>query len=187
MKRLDVENSVNDGMAQGDLVQNEMTREEQDEALRDQAGPILEGIIAAARNVSEETKEITLARNGKVYFKLTIRPVSDSKAKELRRKSTRYAKNKMYGVKVPEETDMTQYRSRLVYEATVNKDETWDYKPLWKALEPEFPVVQGWQTVDLALLAGEKDRIVDEINLLSGYVDDEEESDEEKMEDTIKN
>lgn len=187
MKRLDVENSGNDGMAQGDLVQNEMTREEQDEALRGQAGPILEGIIAAARNVSEETKEITLARNGKVYFKLTIRPVSDSKAKELRRKSTRYAKNKMYGVKVPEETDMTQYRSRLVYEATVNKAETWDYKPLWKALEPEFPVVQGWQTVDLALLAGEKDRIVDEINLLSGYVDDEEESDEEKMEDTIKN
>lgn len=181
MKRLDVE-PMNQGYE--DVVQD-MDQEEQDAALREQAAPILEGIIAAAQNVAEETKDIMLTRNGKAYFKLTIRPLPDALAKKLRKQCTKYSKSKSYGVKVPEETDTTKYHSLLVYEATVNKDETWDNKELWRALESRYPIVQGWETVDQVLLAGEKDRIVDEINALSGYSD--EEDDEENLEETVKN
>lgn len=180
MRRLDVETTG----------YTELDQESQNEALREQASPILEGIIAAAQNVAEENKEITLSRNGKSYFKLVIQPLSDSTVKRLRQKCTKYTKSKAYGVKVPEDTDLTKYRSMFIYEATINKDETWDNKELWKVLEPRFPIVQGWQTIDQVLLAGEKDRIVDEINMLSGYTDDEDEdskSDEENLEDVVKN
>lgn len=177
MKRLDIEDVD---------VQGDMTAKEQEETIRQQAGCIMEGIIAAAQNLAEETKEITITRNGRPYFRLVIRPISEMTAKDLRKKCTKYAKNKAYGVRVPEETDMTRYRSMLVYEATVNREETWDSRILWKALESRYPIIQGWETVDQVLLAGEKDRIVDEINELSGYIDEDEE-DEEKLEETIKN
>lgn len=180
MRRLDVETTG----------YTDIDQENQDEALREQASPILEGIIAAAQNIAEETKEITLTRNGKAYFKLVIQPLSDATNKKLRQKCTKYTKSKAYGVRVPEETDQTKYRSLLIYEATINRDETWDNKDLWKALESRFPIVQGWQTIDQVLLAGEKERIVDEINMLSGYTDDDEEdskSDEENLEDVVKN
>ncbi len=84
---------------------------------------------------------------------------------------------------MPEDTDMTKFRSMLIYEATVNKTETWDNKELWKALESQYPVVTGWETIDQVLLAGEKERIVDAISALSGYRDE----DEEALEDTVKN
>lgn len=179
MRRLDVETTE----------YADIDQEDQNESLREQASSILEGIIAAAQNVAEETKEITLSRNGKSYFKLVIQPLSDSTSKKIRQKCTKYTKRKSYGVKVPEETDSTKYRSMLIYEATINRDETWDNKELWKALEPRFPIIQGWQTIDQVLLAGEKERIVDEINLLSGYADDDDDgkSDEENLEDIVKN
>ena len=176
MRRYDVENMK-------DERKEDLTPEEQGEVLREQAAPILEGIIAAAQNLAEETREIVLARNGKAYFKLVVRPVSDVAAKNLRKKCTKYAKNKAYGVRMPEDTDMSKYRSLLIYEATVNKDETWDNKALWKALEDVYPIVQGWETIDQVLLAGEKDRITDVINEISGYMED----DEEELEETVKN
>ncbi len=173
MKRLDINEKQID--------MENLTPEERDDLLRSQADTILEGIIAAAENVAEETQDVTIERAGRKFFKLTIRPVSDKKSKELRKKCTVYSKNKTYGVRLPEDTDMTKYRSMLIYEATVNKDETWDNKLLWKALESRYPIVTGWQTVDCVLLAGEKDRLMDAINALSGY------QDEDELEETVKN
>lgn len=177
MKRLDVISNYAEE-------EKPLTEEEKQEVLREQAEDILQGIIAASNQIAEERKEVTIARNGISYFKLTLRPLSEEEAKKLRRQCTTYKKNKTYGVRMPDETDMTKYRSLLIYTATVNKEETWDNQKLWKALESRYPIVTGWQTIDLVLLAGEKDRIVDELNLLSGYVEDEE---DEGLEETVKN
>ena len=78
---------------------------------------------------------------------------------------------------------MTKYRSMLIYAATVNRDETWDNKALWKALESRYPIVTGWETVDLVLLPGEKEQVMNAINALSGYTDD----DGEDLEEVVKN
>lgn len=164
-------------------IHNEENTAANQEELTAQSHSILEGIIAAARNMAEETQEIQVSRNGVKYFNLVIRPVSEKKSKDLRQKCTSYKKNRTYGVKMPEDTDMTKFRSMLIYEATVNKTETWDNKELWKALESQYPVVTGWETIDQVLLAGEKERIVDAISALSGYRDE----DEEALEDTVKN
>ena len=181
MKRLDVREEAELFEEEDDM--QDLTSEEQKEQLRAQAPVILEGIIAAAQNVSEERQEITIKRGGKAYFKLVIRPVSEAEAKNLRKKCTKYVKSKAYGTRIPEEVDMTKYRAMLIHTATINRDETWDNKTLWKALESRFPVVTGWETVDLVLLPGEKEKVIDAINALSGYSPE----DEEEMEEMIKN
>ena len=65
----------------------------------------------------------------------------------------------------------------------MNREETWDNKALWKALENRYPIVTGWETVDQVLLSGEKERVMDLIDTLSGYTDD----DEFELTETIKN
>lgn len=176
MRRLDVN-------AAEEHDERELTSREQDESLRAQAPAILEGIIAAAQNIEEEQQTITIQRAGKAYFRLVIRPVPEAEAKACRKKCTRYVKSKAYGIKVPEEMDRTKYTSMLIYAATVNREETWDNKALWKALENRYPIVTGWETVDQVLLSGEKERVMDLIDTLSGYTDD----DEFELTETIKN
>lgn len=180
MKRLDVNPAEEYEM---DGLSEDLTEEELAEENRTQAPAILEGIIAAAQNVAEERQEILIKRGGKAYFNLVIQPVSEAEARKLRRKCTKYVKSKVYGTKLPEETDMTKYRSMLIYAATVNRDETWDNKALWKALESRYPIVTGWETVDLVLLPGEKEQVMNAINALSGYTDD----DGEELEEVVKN
>ena len=176
MKRLDVNPEEGDEM-------EDLSPEEKGEQARAQAPMILEGIIAAAQNIAEEQQEILIKRAGKSYFNLVIRPVSEAEAKKLRRQCTKYVKSRVYGTKMPEEVDMTKYRSMLVHAATVNREDTWDNKTLWKALEPRFPVGTGGDTVDLVLLPEEKDRGVEAINVLSGYSPE----DEDELEEVIKN
>ena len=45
------------------------------------------------------------------------------------------------------------------------------------------PIVTGWETVDLVLLPGEKEQVMNAINALSGYTDD----DGEDLEEVVKN
>ena len=56
-----------------------------------------------------------------------------------------------------------------------------DRKKLWdnKKAQEALNVLQGVEMIDAVLLSGEKDRIIDVINEISGYGDD--------MEETAKN
>ena len=179
MRRLDIETVSAEELRQDIAV--EENEENGTLTLAEQAGDILEGILAAAENLAGGTQEITISRNGKKYFKIMIRPVSEEKARKLRKQCTNYKKNRKLGVMVPDEVDFAVYHSKIIYEATVNKEETWDNKALWKALESTYPIVTGWQTIDRVLLAGEKEMLMDAINQLSGY------EDEEALEETLKN
>ena len=69
---------------------------------------------------------------------------------------------------------MAKMRSWLIYTATVDEDraKTWDNKQAQEALN----ILQGVDMVDAVLLSGEKDRIIDRINEISGYDDDQDET-----------
>lgn len=164
-----------------------LTPEDEKAVLISNADNILEGIIAAAKGVEEETQEIVIARNGKKYFRLVIKPIDEGTARKLRKRCTKYKKDRRYGVTIQDSFDSAMYNSLLIYEATVNKEETWDNKQLWKSLEERYPIVSGYETIDLVLLAGEKDKLIDAVNELSGYRDDD--TDEEGADEieTIKN
>lgn len=155
-----------------------MTPEEQREELL-----INEDAILRALNDQEqhddrrETIEVVL---GKTEFKFRIRPLSEKEWDKCRERNTKYSKNRrLGGMRLPESTDTTGYHSDLIYTATVEEDRAklWDNKRLWSAVN----AVTGKDMVDrLIPYAGKKQAIVDRIERLSGF-------DEDEYDETVKN
>jgi hypothetical protein len=71
----------------------------------------------------------------------------------------------------------------LIHTATVDEDKAklWDNKKLWDRLN----VLSGIDVIDKVLLPGEKDAVIEKINEISGYAEDEE--DVEDLEELAKN
>lgn len=75
-------------------------------------------------------------------------------------------------MKLPENTDSTKYRSEIIYQATVKEDreKLWDNKTVWEALRDRDVQIMGpLDVIEYSLLAGEKDRVLDAIDSLSGF------------------
>ena len=76
-----------------------------------------------------------------------------------------------------------RYRSALIYEATVQSDREnlWDNKKIWDALNQKgFQIMNGLDVIEYTLKSGEKDRIIEAIDKLSGY-------DSDNLEEVAKN
>lgn len=140
---------------------------------------ILKGLIEAGREKDSEAnyERIQIKRAGVLKFEFRIRPLSEEESVQCREHATRYAPRKRGQPKQEIETNAAKFRSWLIYAATVDEDraKTWDNKKAQEALG----VLQGVDMIDAVLLSGEKDRIIDRINEISGYGDD--------LEDTAKN
>ncbi len=137
---------------------------------------LLRGLIDAGRekNSKDFYKKIQIRRGGVLKFEFRIRPVSEEESMACHDRATRFAPRKRGQPKREIETNGSLLRSWLIYTATVDEDR----KILWenkKAMDA-FNVLQGVELIDAVLLSGEKDRIIDEINAISGYGDDMEEA-----------
>lgn len=125
-----------------------------------------------------KTIEVTL---GQTKFSFRIRPLSEREWDKCRERNTKYQKNRrLGGMRLPESTDTTGYHSDLIYTATVAEDKAklWDNKRLWSAVN----AITGTDMVDkLIPYAGKKQQIIEQIEELSGY------GEEEAYEDTVKN
>ncbi|MCD8308888.1 MAG: hypothetical protein LUD19_03455 [Clostridia bacterium] len=108
-----------------------------------------------------------MARNGIVYLKFRIRPLSEEEYTKCKERYTKYVRNKQIGIKVPEDTDTAAYRSALIYQATVTEDRAkiWDNKQAWKQLD----VLSGAELIGRVLKPGEKDAVCSKIDDISGY------------------
>lgn len=95
-----------------------------------------------------------------------------STGEKCRKKFTKYVRNKQLGIKMPEDTDRIKYQSAIIHKATIAEDreKLWDNKKVWQALESKgFQIMSGLDVIEYTLKAGEKDRIIDAIDTLSGY------------------
>lgn len=131
---------------------------------------------------TDETKEIKCTyRNAAFTFR--IRALSEREYDSCRERSTKYQKNRrLGGMRLPEKTDTVGYHTLLIYTATVEEDKKklWDNKKLWEACN----AITGTDLVDILIpTAGKKQSIVDEIERLSGF-DEEEEA---AYNETVKN
>lgn len=149
------------------------TNEEDTRALiRANEEDFIHGLIEAAEFTSKETKRIEIIRDGRLYFAFSIRPLSAQEYEKCKKKHTRYVRNKQLGMKLPEDTDRIKYQSAIIYEATVDEDreKLWDNRNIWNALNAKKDrIMNGLDVIDYTLKAGEKDRILEEIDKLSGY------------------
>lgn len=135
---------------------------------------VLRGLLGAYEDQKEDTVTIEIARKGKVYFKFDIHGLTEKQYNDLQDQATKFKKAKnLGGVKVAEETNITRFRSLLIYHATVPEDRKrlWDNKEAWRALN----VLNGPDLIDKVLKAGEKKAIIDKIDEISGYTDETDE------------
>ena len=140
------------------------------------------GMLAAAAYKTDEIVQFDIVRGGKLYFSFRIHALGEEEANKCR--------NKQIGIKFAEETDNAKFRSSLIYHATVEDDRTklWDNQQVWDGLRKQgVLVVTALDVIEAVLLGGEKDRVIDEINKLSGFDSENLEEVENKMEETAKN
>lgn len=135
---------------------------------------VLHGLLEAAENNQRDVLPIEIARNGKVLFTFRIRPLTEKEYNDLQNQATKFKKARnLGGVKVAEETDVTRFRSLLIYHATIEEDrkKLWDNKEAWQRLN----CLTGTDVIDKVLRAGEKNAIIEKIDEISGYGDDPDE------------
>ena len=151
---------------------DEMTPKE----LTEYEGDLTSAILRAAefKTDEKEYRRIQIKRGDVVVLKFLIRPLTEEDLAKSRKKNTR-VKSGRYGVD-REKLDSARYRSQLIYEATVPEDATggvkiWDYKR--EVIWPKLNVASGIDAIDVILKAGEKDMVVEAIENISGYQNDD--------------
>ena len=173
-----------------DIREEEFSKEENNGQLRTVENDFIAGMLAAAAYKTDETVRIDIVRNGKTFFYFEIHALGEEEANKCKKKYTKYVRNKQLGIKMAEETYTSKFRSSLIYHATQEKDRErlWDNKTVWEGLRKQgVLVVTALDVIEAVLLGGEKDRIIDEINKLSGFESENLEEVEDKMENTAKN
>ena len=155
------------------------TNEEDTNALiRANEEDFIQGLIDAANFASDETQRIDIIREKRLFFAFHIRPLNSEEYELCRRKHTKYVRNRQLGMKMPDETNRVKYQSAIIYEATVDEDKAklWDNRKVWDALnEKKDRIMNGLDVIEYALKAGEKEKILEAIDKLSGYDDNLEE------------
>lgn len=150
----------------------ELNEDEAKSYIRANEDDFIQGLIDAAGYVNDETQHIEIVRSGKLYFAFDIRPLSEDEYDRCKKKYTKYVRNKQFGMKLPEETNSVKYRAALIHTATTDecKAKLWDNKQVWEALRNKgLQIMNGLDVIEYCLKAGEKDKILEWIDTLSGY------------------
>lgn len=158
--------------AQQTVKEYETSEEDTRALIRANEEDFIQGLIDAAEFASEETQRIEIIREGRLYFAFNIRPLSSEEYEKCRKKHTKYVRNKQLGMKMPEDTNRVKYQSEIIYAATVDEDKEklWDNRKVWNALNAKKDrIMNGLDVIEYSLKAGEKDRILEAIDKLSGY------------------
>lgn len=141
---------------------DEMTEPE----LEEYEGDIVNALLEASdyRTDNAEYRKVTIVRKDKKLFSFTVHPLNDDEWAKCRRQNL---KNRG---KRNEELNSSRYSSQVIYTATIEEDRAklWDNKGVWTKLN----VASGVDVVNSVLKVGEKVKILEVIQDISGYSDD---------------
>ena len=151
------------------------------EELLNYENDILSGILKAAEYAKDNTRTIKIRRGGQTLFQFRIHPLSEEEYFQCSKSATKYKHNRRLGIQIAEETDRDLFRSALIFQATVKEDQDkiWRNSQAWRSLD----VIRPEDMISKVLMAGEKDRICDIIDEISGYgsMDEERPDPEEQL------
>jgi len=169
---MSVKNGVVEETAKAQVEERVFSEEETKNQTRLFENDFIQGLIAAADFRTEETQHIEIIRNGKLYFAFDVRALGEEEYDKCKTKNTKYVRNKQLGIKLPEDTNTVKYRCSLIYQATVEADRAklWDNKQIWDALNTKgLQIMNGLDVIESVLRSGEKDKVIECIDKLSGY------------------
>ena len=172
MGESDTTNEATQKVEEQEITEYETNEEGTKILIRANEEDFIQGLIDAAEYASEETQRIEIVREGRLYFAFHVRPLSSQEYEKCKKKYTKYVRNKQFGMKLPEDTDRIKYQSAIIYEATVEEDRKnlWDNHKVWNALNAkEDRIMNGLDVIEYSLKAGEKDKVLEAIDKLSGY------------------
>ena len=178
MGESDTTNEATQKVEEQEITEYETNEEGTKILIRANEEDFIQGLIDAAEYASEETQRLEIVREGRLYFAFHVRPLSSQEYEKCKKKYTKYVRNKQFGMKLPEDTDRIKYQSAIIYEATVEEDRKnlWDNHKVWNALNAkEDRIMNGLDVIEYSLKAGEKDKVLEAIDKLSGYDDNLEE------------
>lgn len=118
-------------------------------------------------------RKVQIKRNGEDIAEFWIRPLTEKEIQECRKQASKYRQDprgKLFG-KIEIEIDAVKFRSYKILMATVDKGSgiLWDNEKLKDGLG----VLHSIDVIDKILIGGEKDRIADLIDEISGFGTDE--------------
>lgn len=163
-------------MESKDFMDPALTEEEKKTMIIENEDDYLAGLLAAAADVADDTQKIDITRKGRKYFSFSVHALSDEMLKDIRKKYTKYTKNRRQGIRVPDELDTPKYRASLIYNSTIEADQNklWDNPAVKKGLEAKgICIINALDVIDAVLLPGEKDRIMDIIDEVNGFNNEE--------------
>lgn len=163
-------------MENKDFMDPELTEEEKREVILENEEDFLEGLLAAADDVADDTQKIEIVRKGRKFFTFSIHALTGEILKDIRVKYTKFTRNRRQGIRVADDMDWPKYRASLIYNSTIDTDKAkmWDNPTVKKALEAKgLCIINALDVINAVLLPGEIDRVVDIINDFNGYDNEE--------------
>lgn len=129
-------------------------------------GSIVDALLESSKYKDDAKNErlIKIVRNKILMFSFKIHPLNESDFQRARRQNTKHRNGK------DEELDVVRYRSNIIFMATCEDDrkKLWNNKDIWIPLN----VASGVDAINEILKPGEKAKIIDVIEGISGYNDD---------------
>mgnify|MGYP002508859330 CR=1 FL=1 len=103
-------------------------------------------LVIVPADLVDPYERIQIKRGGKLKFEFRIRPISEEESLACHDHATKFAPRKRGQPKREIETNMSKFRSWLIYTATVDEDRAklWDNKQAQQA----FNVLQGVDVID---------------------------------------
>ena len=160
-------------MAEKDI---ELTEVEEREDILNNEMDYLAGLLDAADNANRETKRIEIVRGGKLYFAFSVHSLSEEEIEEIRKKYTKYAKSRRNGIRVAEELDSPKFKASLIFNSTVEEDQEklWNNETVKKTLSAKgYVIINALDVIETVLLPGEKTKIIDILDEMNGYDNEE--------------
>ena len=172
--------------AKNDVLENEKTEIEktglpsQEKVLMTEEDLIAGLLKAAEYETDEETMQpVQIKRNGVLLFEFKVHPLGEKDMQRIRKQSLKTYKNPAGKHLPPIEGDvkLDEFRSRKIYAATAESDKAklWDNPKVKAGLKAQGKdIIENWEIIDTVLMAGEKVKISEVIDTISGYNDEEE-------------
>ena len=160
-------------MAEKDIV---LTEAEVKEDILSNEKDYLAGLLEAADNANRETKKIEIVRDGKLYFAFSVHSLSEEDIEDIRKKYTKYAKSRRNGIRVAEELDSPKFKASLIFNSTVEEDQEklWNNETVNKTLSAKgYVIIKALDVIETVLLPGEKTKIIDILDEMNGYDNEE--------------